>query len=605
MTFKYITIIVVLKKYTAPILLSLILLGTSWSLLHPQLFKVHDFVHAARVAEMARGIADGQIPVRWSANFGYGYGMPLFEFYAPSPYFFGAVLWLAKVPIDIVVKLLFFVPSLITVVAAYRLGKIWFPTLGAVLVSAAITLAPYRAVNLFVRGAVAEAWGMAFFVVALLAVSLVVRREKRASLLLITGLVGMVLSHNLTTLIAVLPLIIWTLTMIAAESAGPHFKSNQFWNSVWLVSKRSLPILIASALLAVGLTAFYWLPALAEKQFTQMETTILTGYFDYNLHFLYIRQFFQPFWGYGGSSWGPDDGISFFLGYAVLLGFFLTCISMVRHFWLKLGSTTASANYKLLILFSSCILLLLYSTFLSIQRSQNVWEFLPFLHILQFPWRFLSVVSTVAGIFSVIWVVMLPQNRLLRSVLSAAFLAILLLNVGYFQPEEYLKQTTDLYYTDPTLIQSSMSETLPDFIPLAMTVTTPPTQLISCELPLDCTISQVLRNNSHEKEIVVTVARGSSATFSTAAFPGWVMMINGQPQPITVSDTGLISTHLTEGNHLIRWYFGSTPIRLVADVTSLASILIMSLVVIKKVILKTAKSRSVEDRAVQPYLSAV
>lgn len=82
-----------LKKLALAALLILIWIEVSRSLWPADLFKIHDFVHGARIAEMTTALQDGQFPVRWSSNFGYGYGMPLFEFYAPLPFYVGAGLY--------------------------------------------------------------------------------------------------------------------------------------------------------------------------------------------------------------------------------------------------------------------------------------------------------------------------------------------------------------------------------------------------------------------------------------------------------------------------------------------------------------------------------
>ncbi len=70
-----------LKSYFVIIALILIFLLSSYSFFQTSFFHVHDFTHGARIAEMARALDEGQFPVRWSANFGYGFGMPLFNFY--------------------------------------------------------------------------------------------------------------------------------------------------------------------------------------------------------------------------------------------------------------------------------------------------------------------------------------------------------------------------------------------------------------------------------------------------------------------------------------------------------------------------------------------
>ena len=71
------------RKLLVSLSLLLVIVASSWALLKPGMFDVHDFIHGVRITEMTSALQEGQFPVRWSQNFGYGYGMPLFEFYAP------------------------------------------------------------------------------------------------------------------------------------------------------------------------------------------------------------------------------------------------------------------------------------------------------------------------------------------------------------------------------------------------------------------------------------------------------------------------------------------------------------------------------------------
>ena len=87
------------------------------------------------------------------------YGMPLFEFYAPLPYYVGSFFYLLGFSHINSVKAIILITSIFTAIGAYLLGRKLFGTTGGLLVSAAVTLAPYRAVNLFVRGAISEAMG--------------------------------------------------------------------------------------------------------------------------------------------------------------------------------------------------------------------------------------------------------------------------------------------------------------------------------------------------------------------------------------------------------------------------------------------------------------
>ena len=105
------------------VFLLVILFACSWSLLIPGLGSGHDLNHQARIFEMARGLKEGVFPVIWSENLGFGFGMPLFEFYAPLPYFFGAVWYIIGFNLTDSVKLMMLFANILTVLGAYFLGK--------------------------------------------------------------------------------------------------------------------------------------------------------------------------------------------------------------------------------------------------------------------------------------------------------------------------------------------------------------------------------------------------------------------------------------------------------------------------------------------------
>ncbi|NMB56436.1 hypothetical protein GYA19_00685, partial [Candidatus Beckwithbacteria bacterium] len=75
------------KKYYFQIILTLIFFGSIF-IIHYYFFNntyfgVHDFTVGARLFEQHQTILDGQFPPRWAKDLGFGYGMPLFQFYAP------------------------------------------------------------------------------------------------------------------------------------------------------------------------------------------------------------------------------------------------------------------------------------------------------------------------------------------------------------------------------------------------------------------------------------------------------------------------------------------------------------------------------------------
>ena len=53
-------------------------------------FPMHDDTQPARVFAMSQELKRGVFPVRLVDYLGYGFGYPLFNFYAPLPYYLGS-----------------------------------------------------------------------------------------------------------------------------------------------------------------------------------------------------------------------------------------------------------------------------------------------------------------------------------------------------------------------------------------------------------------------------------------------------------------------------------------------------------------------------------
>jgi hypothetical protein len=92
-------------------------------------------------------------------------------------------------------------------------------------------------------------------------------------------------------------------------------------------SRRVLAWLAASLLLGLGLAAFFWVPALVERQFVSLER-LREGYLHYGNHFVFFWQFLDSAWGYGFSVVGSGDGMSFSLGWVYLFVVFLAAFSL-------------------------------------------------------------------------------------------------------------------------------------------------------------------------------------------------------------------------------------------------------------------------------------
>jgi hypothetical protein len=190
---------------------------------------------------------------------------------------------------------------------------------------------------------------------------------------------------------------------------------------------RKLACLLPGGLcVATGLssTAFFWLPAPLERDSAKVDRA-LTGYFNYNDHFVYPRQLIYSPWGYGLSLPGPNDGMSFQIGLVHLALLIISLIAVKR---------ARSASGKWHLIFFTFILLL--AAFFTIGGSAFLWARLPLLQYLQFPWRILTLVVVAVSFACGFPFLLLEKDIRAKNVLLGfCVVAILLFNLPFARPE--------------------------------------------------------------------------------------------------------------------------------------------------------------------------
>ncbi|MCX6705964.1 MAG: hypothetical protein NTV24_02555, partial [Candidatus Woesebacteria bacterium] len=344
-------------------------------------FKMHDDLQMMRQLEMEKCFLDLQIPCRWIPDMGYGFGFPLFNYYPPLPYLVGELFRVVGFSFVDTAKLVFLISFIFSGITMYFFSKEFFGKVGGVLSSVFYIWAPYRAVDVYVRGAMNEAWAFIWFpVILLFSYKLLTVGQKpgraKAGLVILLSLswVGLFLSHNLMVLIFTPIFAIWCL----------------FW--LWRFKKpvSSIKYLVSSSLLALGLTAFFTLPAILEQKYVQVDT-LINGYYEYIAHFATLNQLFiSRFWGYGPSVWMENDGMPFQVGHIHWILSLIILVVLVVLFLRKKLNPKLHTTYYILLFF---ILIGWFAAFMAHSRSTFIWQVIPALKFVQFPWRFLTLVT--------------------------------------------------------------------------------------------------------------------------------------------------------------------------------------------------------------------
>lgn len=531
------------KDFLALILLTVIGLIFIRFFFLPTFPSTHDGQnHLARLANLDLAFRDGHFPFRWATNLNHGFGYPVFNFNYYLPEFISLTVSKANLSFETSLKIMIGTAYVFGSLFWYLFLRQYFKFLPSFCGSLFSLSAIYPLVIIWVRGSPGETLALALFPLILFFIKKLSQQPTRLLFFLTTvSLFLFLLAHNITVLFG-LPLI--------------------FIFS--LIQRRSWFITFAPFILSLGMSLFFWLPVVLEKQFTYLK------YFDSAGYLVHLPSFWQLIysrWGFGYSVPGTADGFSFQLGpfhwLAVIASFFyLKKKTSIKRIWLFFA------------------LIFLVYLFLSLPISGLIWRVLPFLNFIQYPWRlllFLTLSSVWLGAFVV---QQKPKLGLFLS-LSAVIYALIIAKPqgGFNWPDHY-------YYLFP-FTSTVGQEAMPVWFDEAKN-----SRLFDSSDKVVGAVNFNLNLWKTQKHIYqVTVDKDTVVFEKTAYFPGWELIIDGQPSAIIYDNQeypGLIGYQLTAGTHTIQTQFTDhTPARQWGDKLAIISLglFILGLIFFPKIII--------------------
>lgn len=466
---------VLFNKYWGLILVLLLSFFSVSPFFNSGFFPMHDDTQVARVYEMGKALKDGMFPVRWVSDLGYGYGYPVFNFYAPLAYYVGGIFNFFGFDALLSTKMMMILGIFLAGVFMYLLAREFWGEIGGLISALFYIYAPYHAIDIYVRGDVGEFYSYVFIPLAFLGFYKVfyslnnqksnikniknqiskteIKDQKTWKWVTIgsIGYAGVILSHNLTAMM-VTPFLL----ILIAMSFYIGIKKKQFSTFNFQLS-----ILI----LGVLLSAFYWLPALTEMNYTNVLSQIGMGA-DFKDHFVCLQQLWNSPWGFGGSTKGCIDGMSFKLGKLHIL---LSVISLVLLVIMMFKNKLFIHSHRIVSILLSLVGLLM-SLFLMLEISKPMWETIPFMAFFQYPWRFLLMTSFFTSFLagSVIWFLAKRCYKVIYIISIFTIVILIFLNGKLFNPQKIISKTAADYTSDYALkwVASKISdEYLPkDFV---------------------------------------------------------------------------------------------------------------------------------------------
>ena len=501
-----------------------------------------------RQIEFHRNLEHGILLPRWAPDLDRGAGQPTLLFVPPLLHYLAEACGMAGLDRQASINIASAALVMLFGAGMFLLGRLYFGVWGGFLAAAAALYAPYVSLDLYVRAALSEFSAFPFCAFTLYGFGALARTGRRRYLVLgAAAYAGVVCSHFLVALYFT-PLLAAFLLVTASQSKQPAIR---LWQA-------------AGVVLGIGLAACVWVPILCERRYVQLERAT-QGNFHYSNHLLSAQQLFAGAWGYGYSVPGSGDTISFALGWGVLALVALAWIVIRRRAWLIFYSAAAAVF---------CLL--------TLEQSAPVWEWLPLLGSIQFPWRLLGPASMCLALaVAALGPVLSAAGRWRKLVFAGALAVLILPNLSHLAPRAY--RDLDLHLWTPDYLADSGFETTSsgEFMPRWMH-TAPARSLRNAWLLSGEGSIREQSRTPFSWSGTAQIRTPATLQLAIAYFPGWQVRVDGHAvTPWPTEPTGLIALTLPAGQHTIDAEWKHTAPRSTGESITLASLLVCGFLLLR------------------------
>ena len=544
-------------------------------------------IHYYRTVEFAASYAPGIVYPRWAPHLAYGYGVPYWIFVPPLPYILPLPFWAVGFSLEISWKIVIALMALAYAWGAYLFVRDRLGSAAGTVAAAVYLFAPFALRELLLYGGnYPQYLAIGLFPWLLWSAGRLVRTGGWRYCLLTTIVLGaLILSHLFHALVmvpvaGVYALLLWGLDGTWSRPGSATAPRIRTW--------RRLVVIIVGFAAGLAWSAFFWLPALVEREWTHAVEERYLEVSPLSLRFLDLEELLalpQALDRACANPWVP-----FALGPVTLL---LVAAGVGR----LIRARDCRSARRMGGFFLGVAAL---GTFMTLPQSLWLWLHVPFLAVAEFPWRMLGLVNVCLAFLAALALAPLappsspagrPVARPARDLFAIpAVLAVLLGSMVYLYPfrpfAHYGERLADLAAFElqtRTIGLTTLGEYVPRWVermprssPLAEALKrgVPPhslEKLDRAQLPEGVEARRLERSAVHERYEFESL-QPFRARFLTFYFPGWEAQLDGQPLAISAEPgSGLIVLDIPAGKHTLLLTFKDTPLRAGANLVSICA----------------------------------
>ena len=561
-------------------------------------------IHLYRLFELDRALHGGVLFPRWFPLSGYGYGLPVLNYYPPLSYYLAELFNLAGAGYIVSIKLLIAFGFVAAAFSMFVFARDLLGNASAFVAAVAYAYLPYLLSDAYVRGNFPEFLAMSLLPLCLWAFrrlfeagllqsprQIVIASEAKqspitveiassqknaprndntglsidsAAAVLFAGVVfaAIILAHHLTAMLFAALLGAYVLFLFAGQ---------RDWTR--LVAPAS------AVLLGLALSALYWVPAITELNLVFVGPASVARFLVNRL--VGLDEFLTPSLAYAYLP--QSEVLKHAFGFPqTLLAVAIGITALVLAF--RSRTTDASSRITHHALFFA--LVVVGSIFMTLSLSASLWYAIPTLRFMQFPWRFQILagigIAFLLGLGARWFAAAAARVNASNVAYAAASIALIALGVANLPLRDFplSDAAVNLYRaadSDYVIAQMGWGWTR-EFVPAAVRdadaiyspVAKPSVPAVSTVQPS----VQIREADILSNALDVSAPQAFDLSLHTFYFPEWQAYVDDAPaRTFPRGSLGLVSVTVPPGDHRVSFAFQDTPIRVVSTVISLLTVL--------------------------------
>ncbi len=568
--------------------------------------------HRFRLVSFYNSLKEGNIRPRWANEAALGYGAPIFLFNYPLPYYLGSLFLFLGFSVNQSGQILASASLFLSGFFMFLLGRKLYGNLAGLVAAIVYTYAPYHLQMTYLY----DSWGEEVaFVFPPLIVYLILKLNSSLDSYLYQTQSSNLKAQNQNLKLKTFSFKLWLCTLHFALCTFVWFLFILSHNvSVLMFTPMILLLgfvmdferprlaasqgvaLIKSFMLALTLSAFFWLPAAVLQNEMKYPLFLIT---EGGMRGSFFKSFsFQWETAFRVMKSGSTGYLDFTIGLPILLIIIAGSLHIIRS---KIKDQRSKPSAKLKAFnfeldFALCTLIFaLFSLYLTNYLSNWVWNMPPFTYIL-YPFRFLFVASFAGALLGGLVV---KKNWLLA-------VAIIIFSIVQGRP--YLNPYTDIYPFPDTYFYQNQTVTAAPM--------TKKNMLIKEFLPKysndDFLVKQEGENSKYKEaffknekgkitvnylgaeklSLNVDTEKEDDLIINRLYFPNWEIRVNGVLRKANIDEAGRMMVAVPAGSHKIELQFGISGIEKWAYIISIAGTVILLFEALTKYRIRGILSRS-------------